>query len=176
MKKLVSVLLMIGFLVAGCTGSFMLTQKVYDFHRDQTKWMDEVIFLGAVILPVYSLATLCDGVIFNSIEFWTGDNPIAQTQKESKKVLVKGDVRAVLTYNEGDDTIRIDSFKSQSPNESLIIERNDSGVIAKDFSGNMVYVSSTDTNGGISVCDANENVVRYFSPEEIQLTKKKFLN
>jgi hypothetical protein len=176
MKRLVTSLLVIVFLVAGCTGSFMLTKKVYNFHRDQTKWMDEVIFLGAVILPVYGLASLCDAVVFNSIEFWTGENPVAQAQKESKKVLAKGDVRAILTYNETNDTVRIDSFKSLSQNESLIIERNDSGIVAKDVSGNAVYTSSMDTNGGISVCDANKNVVRYFSPKEIQLAREKFLN
>jgi hypothetical protein len=27
-------------------------------------------------IPVYELALLCDGVVFNSIEFWGGKNPI----------------------------------------------------------------------------------------------------
>jgi hypothetical protein len=29
-----------------------------------------------VILPVYGLCTLGDALIFNSIEFWGGENPI----------------------------------------------------------------------------------------------------
>ena len=47
MKKFVAMLIVAAFFAAGCTGSFGLTKKVYQFHRGQDgKWMDELVFLG----------------------------------------------------------------------------------------------------------------------------------
>lgn len=77
MKKFIPWVLIASILLAGCTGPFALTKKL---HKWQTgfddKWVDEVAFLGCIILPVYGLATLGDALIFNSVEFWTGDNPM----------------------------------------------------------------------------------------------------
>ena len=77
MKKAISGLLAITILMAGCTGPFALTKKVHKWQRDfDGKWVEELVFLGCVIIPVYGLTMLGDGIIFNSVEFWTGDNPI----------------------------------------------------------------------------------------------------
>lgn len=77
MKKKVITALTGCILLAGCTGPFALTKKVHTWQTGfEEKWVDEAAFLGCVILPVYSLCTLGDAVIFNSIEFWTGDNPM----------------------------------------------------------------------------------------------------
>jgi hypothetical protein len=77
MKKFIPALLIASILLTGCTGPFALTKKL---HTGQTgfenKWVDEVAFLGCIILPIYGLATVGDAIIFNSVEFWTGDNPM----------------------------------------------------------------------------------------------------
>lgn len=38
--------------------------------------MKEIILLALVIVPVYPVFTMADALVFNSIEFWTGDDPI----------------------------------------------------------------------------------------------------
>jgi hypothetical protein len=38
-------------------------------------WLDEVIFIGLWIIPVYPIATLLDVVVFTTIGYW-GENPI----------------------------------------------------------------------------------------------------
>ncbi len=77
MKKAIVCLMVIGFVVTGCTGSFNITKNIYDVHRSQeNKWVDEVVFLAFVIIPVYGIGMLADGVIFKTVEFWTGKNPI----------------------------------------------------------------------------------------------------
>tara|TARA_R110002126_G_scaffold25583_9_gene87537 strand:- start:7496 stop:7789 length:294 start_codon:yes stop_codon:yes gene_type:complete len=43
----------------------------------ETEWVNEVIFLGMNIIPVYGLAYFGDVVIFNTIDYWSGDNPFA---------------------------------------------------------------------------------------------------
>ena len=77
MKKFIPALLIASVLLTGCTGPFQLTKNLHKWQTSpEEKWMDEVVFLGCIILPVYGLATLGDALIFNSIEFWGGENPI----------------------------------------------------------------------------------------------------
>ena len=39
-----------------------------------SKWVNELAFLGLNIIPVYGVFLLGDCPIFNSVEFWTGKN------------------------------------------------------------------------------------------------------
>ncbi|HOR28799.1 MAG TPA: DUF3332 family protein [Candidatus Sumerlaeota bacterium] len=66
--------------VTSCYGRFPLTHAVYDFNGEigndagnAEKWVESALFWVFVILPVYQLASLGDAIIFNVIEFWTGD-------------------------------------------------------------------------------------------------------
>lgn len=77
MKKVIISAAAACILLTGCTGPFALTKKLHTWQTGfEDKWVDEVAFLGCIILPVYGLSTLADGLIFNSVEFWTGDNPM----------------------------------------------------------------------------------------------------
>lgn len=40
----------------------------------ENKYVNELAFLGLHIVPVYPLFLVGDYIIFNSVEFWTGDN------------------------------------------------------------------------------------------------------
>ena len=65
--------------MTSCIGSFALSNKVLDWNKQVTgsKFVNELIFLGINIIPVYSFTMFADVLIINSIEFWTGSNPIA---------------------------------------------------------------------------------------------------
>ena len=81
MKKTLICAAALSILLTGCTGPFVLTKKVHKWQTGfEDKWVDEVAFLGCVILPVYGLSTLADGLIFNSVEFWTGENPMSTVE------------------------------------------------------------------------------------------------
>ena len=41
----------------------------------ETEWVNEVIFLGLNIVPVYGLAYFGDTLIFNTVDYWSGSNP-----------------------------------------------------------------------------------------------------
>ena len=76
-KVLCGVFAGIMILSVGCTGPFALTKKVHEWQTSpDEKWVDEAMFLGCVILPVYGIASFADAVVLNSVEFWTGENPI----------------------------------------------------------------------------------------------------
>lgn len=82
----------------GCMGNFTLTKKIYHWnqHVSGERWVNEIVFLVGLILPVYSLSLLADGVVFNSIQWWTGKNPVADAGQQ-KRVLGADGSLAVMT-------------------------------------------------------------------------------
>ena len=70
-----------GALALGCTGC-LGTNQTFEGLRDwntevtDNEWANEGIFLGLNIIPVYPFAYLADVIVFNSIEFWTDENPM----------------------------------------------------------------------------------------------------
>jgi len=74
----------------GCIGSFGLTGKVYDFNKSfSNKWVKEVIFI-LLIFP-YGVTLFIDAIVLNSIEFWTGSNPVAMQPGDREVQYVKGE-------------------------------------------------------------------------------------
>lgn len=78
MKKFIPALLIASILLTGCTGPFVLTKNLHKWQTNASddQWAEEVLFLGCIIIPVYEVCTLADAIIFNSIEFWGGENPM----------------------------------------------------------------------------------------------------
>jgi hypothetical protein len=80
MKKIVlSGLCASSLMLTGCLGQNALFDNVQDWNASATnnKWVNQGISFGFWILPVYGLTLLGDVVVFNSIEYWTGSNPIS---------------------------------------------------------------------------------------------------
>jgi galactitol-specific phosphotransferase system IIB component len=176
MKKFISLILIAGLAAccAGCAGSFPLTKKVYnDLNAKRTgKWMDEVVFLNCVILPIYGLAAVGDAIVFNTVEFWSDKKPVAEAKAGT--VLTSGDLQVTLSYSSKDDTISVVSLKSLKPGMDFTVKRTETGVVAEDQSGVVLYTSVTEADGGISVYDANKILVRHFSPMEIKEVTRRF--
>jgi hypothetical protein len=65
-------------LLPGCMGHDGLVRKVLKFNLTAVdgRWSREVLFFGMFVIPVYPLCKLADLLVLNSIEFWSGSNPI----------------------------------------------------------------------------------------------------
>ena len=65
-------------LLSGCMGNMGVTQNVKKVNLSVTenRWVREGVFLGFTVFWVYRVSALLDLIVFNSIEFWTGENPI----------------------------------------------------------------------------------------------------
>ena len=63
---------------SGCLGTGALNASVRDLNLEvvENRYGREAIFLGLNIIWVYRICTVLDLFIFNSIEFWSGTNPI----------------------------------------------------------------------------------------------------
>lgn len=61
-----------------CIGTFSLTNKLLSWNRQVgNKVVNELVFFAFWVLPVYEISVLADSLILNSIEFWSGNNPVA---------------------------------------------------------------------------------------------------
>lgn len=110
MKKIkiaVSALLIAGssLVFTSCIGSFALTNKVMKWNRNiGPKFVNELVFFAFWILPVYEVTALADVLVINSIEFWSGDNPLTASVKvvdtESGRYLIACDGKGYTVTNE----------------------------------------------------------------------------
>lgn len=80
---LVAILLAVGLF--GCYGNMSLTKQVYNWNGSLSdKYVQQIAFWVMNIVPVYSAASFIDVVLLNTIEFWTGSNPIAMNETEQQ--------------------------------------------------------------------------------------------
>ncbi len=101
LKKAV-VLGLCGIFMTSCIGSFQLTGKVLDWNRNLSdKFVNELVFLGLNILPVYSISILADAVVLNSIEFWSGQSALAMEPGTNKLIETQGRIVRVTAKENG---------------------------------------------------------------------------
>jgi len=119
----------VGALSAGCFGKFQLTRKLYDINQS----IDEKYVRSAAtwifIIP-YAVTGLLDFVIFNVIEFWTGENPAASAPVT--KVYAHGSGRTVLTLSsDGSSTVAvIERYEGERLVSTLRIRDDGMGKVA----------------------------------------------
>ncbi len=76
---------------SSCLGSFRAFNNLKDWNQtvSDSKFVNNLVFWGLNIIPVYGLFFLGDTLIFNVIEFWSGSNPIAMRDGESETQMVE---------------------------------------------------------------------------------------
>ena len=158
-------------LVSGCYGPFNLTRRLYQWNGQVSgKWEKEFVFILLAWVPVYSLTVLGDAVVFNSMEFWTGNNPVdAPGMMKSKhsavpqtKRLVRGDAEAVLTYtplSEG-GRLLIEQFQQGQSTGRLQLEQRDGRSVATDADGHVLFTAETLGDGRVLVQDEEGRQLR----------------
>ena len=165
-------LLALSMFVSGCYGPFLLTRKVWKWNGEvsDNKWVVEVVYLlTAHLLPVYGIAGLADAVIFNSVEFWTGENPLkesdANTAPKTKR-LVRGDEEILLTGAE--HRLLIEQLRNGQPAASLRIERQGETTVAFDGSGKLLFTAQTRPDGRVIIADAQGKQVASYTADQAQ--------
>lgn len=64
--------------LSSCIGSFALTNKLLAWNNTiSNKFVNELVFFAFCLVPVYEVSALADLLVINSIEFWSGANPVA---------------------------------------------------------------------------------------------------
>ncbi len=103
-KTIVAVVMAVSLLFSSCLGSFQAFNNLKDWNQgvSQSKWVNNLLFWGLVIIPVYPIFLIGDAIIFNVIEFWSGSNPIAMEEGDQEVQVVEHEgniIQMVATRN-----------------------------------------------------------------------------
>ena len=128
-KKYLSVALVLTLAMStvcsSCIGSFTLTNKLLSWNNTiDSKTVNALIFAALWIVPVYEVSAIADVLVLNSIEFWSGENPVASTKKvvegRDGRYLVESDSNGyTITGEDGSEVVRLD-FDRDSQTWSLV--------------------------------------------------------
>ncbi|NCP83991.1 MAG: DUF3332 family protein [Bacteroidetes bacterium] len=157
LKKSVIVLLLLstGFLATGCYGSFNLTKKVYKWNGTMgDKWMNSIVFYALNVVGVYGITTFVDAVVLNTLEFWTGSNPMAMNEGESETKYVTD---AGKTYKITASKNQFEVSQVAGPNavESAVLAFNPESSVWSVTSGSTsIDIAKFVTNGSETVVEA----------------------
>jgi uncharacterized protein DUF3332 len=179
MRTTLTVFVLVCFLTvtSACYGPFNMTRNVYHWNSSikgsgevNEKWMKEIVFFGMIIIPVYMFSALLDAFIFNSIQFWTGDNPIKVTQGPDGHiqtvqlrdltihvVWTEDHHSAALTYRQQGQTIKT----------ARIIE-DGNGYRLAEGSGQSHYLTEQAVDGGVNIVDGDCRLVDHISFERLR--------
>lgn len=142
-KRLVVLLAVTSFasLTVSCYGSFGLTKKIYKWNGSLgNKFVSSLVFWILIILPVYEVAGVADFLILNVIEFWTGNQLVAQGQT---KIITKDGVTMELSSpRPGVLVIKSHDF---------MMEAHEGGAVIRDAQGNLVAELTPTEDGGATM-------------------------
>ena len=100
--KTASLLIAATLLINSCIGSFSLLNTFAAWNRTATN--NKIIngILGLILVPVDGICFAADLFVLNTIEFWTGSNPLAGNIGKTQQVMGKdGRYYAVKTLKDG---------------------------------------------------------------------------
>lgn len=111
LKMAATVMVCGAFLFSSCIGSFGLHGRLLSWNQGiGDKFVNELVFLAFNIIPVYGVCYLADALVINSIEFWSGSNPMAsigdvkKVKGENGNYLVTTLENGYSITKEGDET------------------------------------------------------------------------
>lgn len=125
----------------GCIGNFGLTGKVRKFNLEQSqdRWGREVLFVVLYVIPVYPFAGLADLILFNSIEFWSGTNPVDGSRSvtpiaRQREIEAEDGTRLVMSLR-SDDSIDVTVESVDGERHFVRLTRAEGHVEARDAKG-----------------------------------------
>ncbi len=169
--RLSASLLGLVLMTSGCFGPFQLTRRLYAWNAQAgDKWPREFMFLVLTWVPVYGVAVLGDAIVFNTIEFWTGKNPVdAPSGRRSAmpqvKRLVRGNAEVLLTYTpqESGSELRIQQFRSGRAAGSFHVQRRDGMTVGSDADGHVLFTARSSPDGSVVVRDVHGRSVAVYA-------------
>lgn len=134
MKKTILCLVAGTMLATSCIGSFGLWNKLLSWNKNlSNKFVNELVFI--VISPAYAVCGIADIFVLNTVEFWSGTNPISKVGHVENVWGQDGKLYAVKTIKDGYEITRPTGekvfFTYNKKNNSWSMEEN--GVLKELF-------------------------------------------
>jgi len=146
---------------AGCWGSFGLSRKLWNWNDQvsQEKFVKWLVFVGLCIIPVYEISALfLDPLIFNSVEFWTGKNPMAINVHEGNREMIA---------RRTESGVHLEVLEPGKPPRAVEIALRDDGAEARGSDGTLLASVRSDESG-VTVADGTGRVVLHRAPSEVE--------
>jgi len=153
MRALIASLLLVLFAFSNtaCIGRMAMSGKVRKFNLEVVdgKWPREFVFLALYIIPVYPLMGAVDLIIVNSIEFWTGTNPVDGGERiaqvgDQRYAAAEDGSEAISTLRE-DGSIDLEVRAADGTTYFMNVAREDGQVVARDEHGRRVARVDSET-------------------------------
>ncbi len=164
------------FLFNSCIGSFALTNKVLTWNQQVgNKFVNELVFFAFWVLPVYEVTALADLLVINSIEFWSGNNPVSASTKvidtDNGRYLVKCDGKGYdIVCERTGETVRLDfDAKEQTWSVNIDGEQYPFMTFVDD-----THVKMITPSGDFKIVETNaDGVLAYSAIAQEALTAKR---
>lgn len=142
-------LLSASLLGSSCIGSFTLSNKLLTWNKQiGNKFVNELVFFAFWILPVYEVSLLADVVVLNSIEFWSGSNPVAHGTRviegNDGRYLVDCDGKGYTIKSESDGSVVRLDFDAAEQSWSVRDAQGNSHVFLTFIDDTHVALPGTD--------------------------------
>lgn len=154
-RRLLAAGLAAGLSLGGCFGSFNLSQSIWRWNRDasSSKWVQEVLFLALIIIPVYEVTLLVDSLVINSIEFWSGGPGSAARGAAfgEERIVRLEDGTELRMIRESEDTVLLErdgtSLRLRKEAGCLVALGEDGEVLARVEEGENGAIVRKDASG-----------------------------
>jgi len=177
-KRIVTAIVVASFLTitTACYGPFNLTRNVYHWNSNikgskevNEKWMKEFVFFGMIIIPVYMFSALLDAFIFNSIQFWSGDNPVKASELGDDgrtKVAQVGDLTMRWTATSEGATVTYE--RAGIVERRATIASSATGYRLLDDKGMTLAEAEYAADGTLTVLDQDCQVVQRWTDDQLR--------
>lgn len=155
-------------LTPGCIGSFALTGRILEWNRGFSPIVSEVVFLVFLFFPVYEVAVFLDAIVFNTLEFFTGSNPVAKAEGEDEE-LQQVDVgpRTRMRLRRRRGGVEVTLIEPDGSRTLRRFEASDAGARVYDENDELLAEGRLDENGAFTLRDPLGRELRCYHPHEL---------
>ncbi|MDE6811994.1 MAG: DUF3332 domain-containing protein [Muribaculaceae bacterium] len=161
--------------LSSCIGSFRLTNSVLKWNNQVgSKFLNELVFFAFWVLPVYEVTSLADILVINSIEFWSGRNPLSASVKvidtDDGRYIVKCDGKGyTITNQDTSQSYRLDFVEEDQTWTATIDNRTYPLMTFIDES----HVKMIAPGGDYRVVELSEESVMAYSQDVVRYNDVK---
>jgi len=144
-KTILSLLLASTIMSTSCLGSFAAVNALKEWNENlsDNKFVNNIIFFGLLVIPVYGISMFGDLAIFNPIEYWTGENPITMKEgKTDRKIVRKNGKKYQITATKNHFNIEVLKGENKGEKLDLVFNEQDKSWNAITPQGEKIKLSS----------------------------------
>lgn len=151
--------------LTSCIGSFAWTNKLLSWNKQVgSKFVNELVFFAFWILPVYEVTAIADLFVLNSIEFWSGNNPVEASTKvidtDQGRYYIACDGKGYTITAPNGDEVRLD-FEADTQTWSVMTDDEEAYPFMTMIDDS--HVKMIDREGNMRLTELSEQGVMAYS-------------